>query len=82
MRFTNAYAASPRGPGANDRINLGLIGPGHRSRDLLKESPTDLNLVAMSDGDLRQIDACEKWYFVGPEIRTNKAGQPVPKGLD
>jgi predicted dehydrogenase len=44
-------------PGANDRIHVGLIGSGFRSRDLTRESPPDLRLVAVADCDLRQIGA-------------------------
>jgi len=58
--------AGPGRPGANDRIHVGLIGPGYRSRDLLKESPADLKLVALADCDLRQIDAREKWLAENP----------------
>jgi predicted dehydrogenase len=47
---------SPGRPGVNDRICVGLIGAGHRSLDLTKESPADLNLVAVADCDLRMID--------------------------
>jgi predicted dehydrogenase len=47
--------AAPARPGANDRIHVGLIGSGYRSRDLTKESPADLKLVAVADCDLRQI---------------------------
>ncbi len=49
--------AAPGRPGANDRISVGLIGAGHRSLDLTKESPPDLNLVAVADCDRRAIDA-------------------------
>jgi predicted dehydrogenase len=45
----------PGRPGANDRIQVGLIGAGARSVDLIKESPADLRLVAVADCDLRQI---------------------------
>ncbi|HUT88256.1 MAG TPA: Gfo/Idh/MocA family oxidoreductase [Thermoguttaceae bacterium] len=45
----------PGRPGAGDRIRVGLIGSGYRSRDLTKESPPDLSLVAVADCDLRQI---------------------------
>jgi hypothetical protein len=48
--------ASNGRPGANDRIAVGLIGSGYRSRDLTKESPADLRLVAVADCDRRQID--------------------------
>ena len=47
--------AAPGRPGANDRICVGLIGAGHRSKDLTKESPVDLQLVAVADCDLRMI---------------------------
>jgi predicted dehydrogenase len=47
--------AAPGRPGANDRICVGLIGAGHRSKDLTKESPSDLKLVAVADCDLRAI---------------------------
>lgn len=53
--------AAPGKPGANDRIQVGLIGTGGRPKDLLKESPADLRLVALADCDLRQIDQYEKW---------------------
>ncbi len=45
----------PGRPGANDRIHVGLIGSGARAADLIKESPADLQLVAVADCDLRQI---------------------------
>ena len=48
-------------PGANGRIRVGLIGAGGRARDLLKESPPDLNFTAVADCDLRQIAAYRKW---------------------
>ena len=49
--------AAPDRPGANERIQVGLIGAGYRSRDLTKESPADLELVAVADCDRRVIDA-------------------------
>ena len=52
---------SARGPGANDRIRIGLIGSGFRSRDLIKESPAELEYVALADCDLRQMAAYQKW---------------------
>lgn len=55
---------APGRPGANDRISLGLIGAGFRARDLIAESPADLNLVAVADCDLQQITACLE--AVGP----------------
>jgi len=47
--------AAPGRPGANDRICVGLIGAGHRSKDLTKESASHLKLVAVADCDLRAI---------------------------
>ncbi len=47
--------SAPGRPGANDRIRVGLIGAGHRSEALIKESPADLQLVAVADCDLRMI---------------------------
>ncbi len=47
--------AAPGRPGANDRICVGLIGSGNRSKDLTKESPADLKLVAVADCDRRMI---------------------------
>ncbi len=47
--------AAPGRPGANDRIAVALIGSGYRARDLIKESPADLRLVAVADCDRRQI---------------------------
>lgn len=52
--------AAPGRPGANDRIAVGLIGPGYRARDLIKESPADLRLIALADCDLRQISAFQQ----------------------
>ncbi len=46
---------APGRPGANDRISVGLIGAGHRSLDLTKESPPDLRLGAVADCDLGMI---------------------------
>lgn len=48
-------------PGANDRLRVGLIGTGFRARDLLKESPKELDFVSLADCDLRQIAAYRKW---------------------
>lgn len=56
----NALASSGR-PGANERIRVGLIGTGHRARDLLLESPLALDYVSLADCDLRQIDAYQAW---------------------
>jgi hypothetical protein len=50
--------SAPGRPGANDRIRTGLIGAGFRARDLLAESPADLQIVAIADCDLRQIGEC------------------------
>ena len=57
---TRAWA-SPSRPAANDRIRVGLIGPGYRARDLVKESPPELEYVSLADCDLRQIDAFRTW---------------------
>jgi predicted dehydrogenase len=46
---------APGKPGANDRIYIGLIGPGPRLQQLTGESPADLKLVAVADCDLRVI---------------------------
>jgi hypothetical protein len=43
---------------SNDRIRVGLIGAGFRARDLIAESPADLQLVSIADCDVRQIDEC------------------------
>jgi predicted dehydrogenase len=53
--------SSPQSPGSNERIRVGLIGTGFRSRDLLKESPPDLDFVSLADCDLRQITTYKKW---------------------
>jgi predicted dehydrogenase len=50
-----AVLAAPGRPGANDRILAGVIGAGFRARDLAKDCPADLKLVAVADCDLRQI---------------------------
>lgn len=72
---SNVLAADGK-PGANDRIRVGLIGSGGRPRDLLKESPLDLELVAVADCDLRQIDGYLKWlYEARPEIAAAKCSQ-------
>ncbi len=51
----SSVLAAPGRLGANDRIRVGLVGSGHRSRDLTKESPPDLQIVAVTDCDPRQI---------------------------
>ena len=56
---TNLIPASAWG--ANSRIRVGMIGPGGRAKDLLKESPADLEFAALADCDLRQIDAYRKF---------------------
>jgi hypothetical protein len=55
LAIPSGVLAAPGRPGANDRIMVGLIGSGFRSRDLIKESPADLRLVAVADCDRRQI---------------------------
>lgn len=66
----SAVLAAPGRPGANDRIAVGLIGPGYRARDLIKESPADLRLVALADCDRRQMDEFLKVVgkFEGPVL--------------
>ena len=59
--------SSPGRPGANDRMHVGLIGSGYRARDLAKESPPDLNLVAVADCDLRQITTFLDAMKEGPD---------------
>ncbi len=53
----SAVLAGQGRPGANDKIRVGLIGAGGRPRDLIQESPADLELVAVTDCDRRQIAA-------------------------
>jgi predicted dehydrogenase len=55
-------------PGPNDRVRVGLIGAGYRSRDLTVESPADLKLVALADCDRRQMAA----YLAAVQKRGNK----------
>jgi predicted dehydrogenase len=45
----------PGRPGANDRIYVGVIGPGGRSQALTADCPADIKIVAVADCDLRQI---------------------------
>jgi len=52
--FVPAALAAPGKPGANDRIRVGLIGAGFRSRELTRECPADVSLVAVADCDRRQ----------------------------
>jgi len=63
-------------PGANDRIYVGLIGAGHRSLNLTRESPADLKLVAVADCDLRMIaDYLAGFRQVKGSIVTEKCSQ-------
>ncbi|MCG3197895.1 MAG: Inositol 2-dehydrogenase/D-chiro-inositol 3-dehydrogenase [bacterium] len=65
--------AGPEGPGANDRIHIGLIGPGGRAHSLLDESPKDVRLVALADCDLRQCRKYNKWVAEKrPDLATEK----------
>ena len=41
-------------PGANDRIQVGFIGSGHRSRLLMSQMPKEGQIVAICDIDLRR----------------------------
>ena len=72
----SAVLGDAKKPGANDRIRSGLIGSGYRSRELTKESPGDLELVAVADCDLRQIASflAETRQFKDP-IVSPKCGQ-------
>jgi hypothetical protein len=58
---------------ASERVRVGLIGAGFRSRELTKESPGDLELVAVADCDSRQIVD----YLA--EARRNKYSVVSPK---
>lgn len=53
--------ASASKPGVNDRIALGIIGPGGRAHSLLTEAPNDVRLVALADCDLSQMEKYETW---------------------
>jgi len=53
--------AAPGKPGANDRIAIGIIGPGGRAHSLLEECPKDVRVLALADCDLRQMEGYEKW---------------------
>ncbi|MCA9415869.1 MAG: Gfo/Idh/MocA family oxidoreductase, partial [Candidatus Omnitrophica bacterium] len=65
--------AAPNRPGANDRIQVGLIGPGGRAHSLIEESPLDIKIVAFADCDLRQIESFNKWMQEKrPEIGIDK----------
>jgi len=60
--FVRAHVlATQTTPGANDRLRIGLIGTGFRARDLLKESPAELEYVSLADCDLRQLAAYRAW---------------------
>ncbi len=48
--------AKPGGPGANGRIAVGVIGCGGRVASILRELPADLQVVALADCDLRQMN--------------------------
>jgi predicted dehydrogenase len=68
-----------RRPGPNDRIRLGLIGPGYRARDLIKESPADIDLVALADCDLRQTTSFRQWAL---ENRPDITRKDLPEYQD
>ena len=53
--------STPRKPGPNERVVVGLIGPGHRARGLLKDMPNDLKLVSLADCDLGVVDSFSDW---------------------
>jgi predicted dehydrogenase len=52
---------APTRPAASERIRVALIGTGYRARDLLKESPNELDYVSLADCDLGQISALRGW---------------------
>src|SRR3989304_3829723 len=56
----DVFAAAKK-PGANDRIVIGIIGPGGRAHSLLSEAPEDVQLVALADCDLSQMEKYESW---------------------
>lgn len=65
--------ASPRREGANDRVHVGIIGPGGRARGILKDTPPSLKLVALADCDLRQAAGFADWVGKAcPEIADGK----------
>lgn len=69
---SRVFGTSKR-PGANDRIALGIIGPGGRAHSLLSESPNDVRLVALADCDLRQMEKFETWAAAKcPEVVEGK----------
>ncbi|NQU23701.1 MAG: Gfo/Idh/MocA family oxidoreductase [Candidatus Nealsonbacteria bacterium] len=47
--------AAPGVPGANDRIRTGVIGCGNRIQGVMRQSPKDIQLAAISDCDTRQM---------------------------
>jgi hypothetical protein len=49
--------AAPGQPGANDRIVVGVIGCGGRVAGILSELPAGLQVAALADCDLRQMNA-------------------------
>lgn len=68
--------AAPGRPGANDRIRVGLIGPGGRAHSLMEESPLDIQIVAYADCDLQQMERFDKWLQEKrPEIAVGKVGR-------
>lgn len=71
--------AGPDGPGANERILVGLIGSGGRAHALLQESPKDVKLVALADCDRRQSRKYNKWIA---EKRPDLAAENLPQYQD
>ncbi|QDV64008.1 Inositol 2-dehydrogenase [Crateriforma conspicua] len=52
--------ASDSSPGANDRINVGIIGMGMRGDQLTRNIPNSGRVVAICDADLRKTDEVTK----------------------
>ena len=72
--FPALLRAAPRAIGPNDRVVVGLIGPGGRAHGILEDAPPDLQVVALADCDLRQPRAFATWMaqacpqLAGPSV--------------
>jgi len=62
--------AAPGVPGANDRIRTGVIGCGRRIQGVMRQSPKDIQLAAISDCDTRQMGVNS--YFGKAEDRMKR----------
>jgi predicted dehydrogenase len=65
--------------GPNDRVVVGLIGPGHRARGLFEDAPSKLKLASLADCDLRQIEAFSGWVA---KARPDVAGSKLSRFQD